>query len=286
MVAVDHRHLFARLWVSLTLLPLTCAAAARPYGGRDGVIALRYHFAVGQRLLYRVTTTRRVTTTYASGGNLATSPAGSQARFSPVTETSIVRAQVIRVATTGTATITQATYRVGGALTLDDAERFTLAPDGTQRGIDLTPRTSVTSPLALPLPRGPVRLGAHWTSPILLVPARIGRSVVLSRRITVDYTLIGVGIAGGEPVAIIRGVAHGEFHAVTTVTLSSHAVRQQEDEVMRVTERALFGLTSGDLVARDARTESALTVRYWQPGEADVLRIQVVSHTRTQWLAS
>jgi len=286
------RRVLACLIVTLmgvSLIPFS-ATAAHPAGGTNALL-LRYRFMAGQRLTYRLVTTSE-TQAYLDRQ-------GTAHRFAPRNQRRVVVVQwhVVGVAPTGVATIAERAGNVtvthpvhAGARTYmrtyTDAggrtSAVTLARDGTQRPsgpMDGAGMTIDTATLGT-LPNGPVRPGDTWTSS--------SPSILTGRPVAVRNVLVGLGYAGGEPVAIVDSVRHIDDTARFTVYASVAVLppQQQAHEVVTETERMLIGLTTGHLLSRRSQSHLDLTLRAQQAGPWPVERVHVDDQTIMERLGS
>jgi len=286
------RRVFACLIVTLmgvSRIPLS-APAAHPAGGTNALL-LRYRFMVGQRLTYRIVSTSETKAQL----NLH----GTTHRFAPRIQRWVIVVQwhVVGVAPTGVATIAERVGRVTVTHSVRAGARIymrtytdsggrtravTLARDGTQRPTGPTDGTGATIDTATlgTLPIGPVRPGDTWTSS--------SPSILTGRPVAVRHILIGLGYAGGEPVAIVDSVRHIDDTARFTVYASVAVLppQQQAHEVVTETERMLIGLTTGHLLSRRSQSHLDLTLRAQQAGPWPVERVHVDDQTIMERLGS
>jgi len=269
--------------VGVPLIPLS-ATAAHPAGGTTALL-LRYRFMVGQRLTYRVVTTSEI--------RAQLDLHRTTHRFAPRTQRRVVVVQwrVVGVAPTGVATIAEHAGRVtvthlvyDGVRTYTDSggrtRLVTVAPDGTQRSTGPTDGAGASIDTATlgTFPIRPVRLGATWLS---WVP-----SALTGRPLAVRHTLIGLGYAGGEPVAIVDSVQHIDDTARITVYASVALLpsQQQAHEVGTETERVLVGLTTGHMLSRRSQYHLDLTSGGQQAGPVE--RVHVDDQTSIERVGS
>jgi hypothetical protein len=278
------RYAVALALTGLVLVPLTTAHAMPPLGGGGGAIVLRYHFAPGQHLAYRITATAQVTASATESAALA----GGRVIRSTTLVSGLAQERVLSVDATGGATVQvrvsslSVTATVNGrtttlALPAVPAETIHIAPDGRQQG---TLSAGVMGGLqtTAALPPGPVAPGARWTARGRVALGPVMGVSLPPVQVTSQSVLVSYGPEDGQIVAIIDSMGSVQYAAA--VTVSGQPLHLQE--MGTTSARTFFGVEAGQIVASQAHEDLHLVLRgRTAQGVAVAVREHIIVQTST-----